>query len=762
MALRIEALFGLPSLLILAACASDARIERRSTEWDGLEPLDKIEQDGPWIRPRVEGPSARDASRGAEVLLPARATGAFRVTDRGTAVSIDVTPLGTTDVPGELTSDRVVYRKALGGRDDLRHLVTREGTEDSAVLDAPPAVPELRYAVHLGEAVAGLRLVANTLEFLDAEGAPRLRVAPPYVVGADGVRQDARLFVEGCAFDSSPAAPWGRRPTDPGRSVCAVAVGWGSGLPYPLLVDPLWQATGNMSVSRSMHTATIFSGGPLDGKVLVAGGMNSTCSQPNVCSIGPVSSTEVYDPDSGTWAATGSMNLVRSQHTATLLNTGKVLAVGPGGSPELYDAATGTWTFGSPLAFGEERFAHTASLLQDGRVFIAGGNNGTVLMPYLRFGTDFYDPASDTWSPGPALTRARIGHTAIVLMDGTVLIAGGTGGQTPTAAKVLGDVEIVAPAAPFSMPTASMSMPRSGHRAILLPDGTILVVGGGDPSFERYSPKSATWAPAGALVNDRARFTMDLLGNGGVLVAGGEIGAIFPSTELYDRTTEHSTVTDSLVTPRSLHTSTLLHDGTLLVAGGYKGNSASDQLTSSEIFTLSSAGMPCSEGQACTSGFCADGVCCDKGCNGPCRACSGAKGASHDGICEPVKLGTACGAPACAADTLTEARCDGAGECVDATQSCAPYICAGTQARCADACTSVDQCAPPNVCDWAGKCIVPPQLPPLAGGCVCRTSEAGVSDQDTPAVTLLSVALLLAGAGRRRTRSPRTRPAWCN
>ena len=85
------------------------------------------------------------------------------------------------------------------------------GVEDFVSFTARPATAEVAYDVAPGKGVSGLRLVGNTLELLDAGGVPRLRVAPPYVVGADGVQTDATLAVEGCAVDSDPSPPWGRR-----------------------------------------------------------------------------------------------------------------------------------------------------------------------------------------------------------------------------------------------------------------------------------------------------------------------------------------------------------------------------------------------------------------------------------------------------------------------------------------------------------------------------------------------------------------------
>ena len=105
------------------------------------------------------------------------------------------------------------------------------------------------------QGAAGLRLVGGTLEVLDAAGTPRLRVAPPYIVGADGASTDATLAVTGCAVDTNPAPPWGRAVTAPGARVCQVKVSWpGSGVAYPAILDPRWTTTGSMGTARQDHT----------------------------------------------------------------------------------------------------------------------------------------------------------------------------------------------------------------------------------------------------------------------------------------------------------------------------------------------------------------------------------------------------------------------------------------------------------------------------------------------------------------------------
>jgi hypothetical protein len=196
------------------------------------------------------------------------------------------------------------------------------------------------------------------------------------------------------------------------------------------LYDPAigsWSSTDPMTDARTGHTATLLS----NGKVLVASGDDDTVG---------LTSAELYDPASGHWSGTGSINTARRGHLATLLPNGKVLVEGgcTGGphtcsvansaelyDPNAYDTATGTMgTWTTTGSMSAMRVQHTATLLPNGKVMVAGGIQGIPLGAILS-SAELYDPATGTWSTTSSMTAARYALTATLLFNDTVLVAGG-------------------------------------------------------------------------------------------------------------------------------------------------------------------------------------------------------------------------------------------------------------------------------------------------------------------------------------------------
>ena len=354
--------------------------------------------------------------------------------------------------------------------------------------------------------------------------------------------------------------------------------------------------TGSMTVGREYHTATLLP----DGKVLIAGGW----VHGEVDDTADVASAELYDPGTGTFTATGSMNEAREQHTATLLANGTVLITGGFhyqewlASAELYDPRTGIFTVTGSLNVA--RAGHTATLLANGLVLIAGGYNGAIpatpqpIDPDAGFfytGTfpataELYDPGTGTFTATGSLNAARDGHTATLLPNGLVLIAGGNDGSSYL--QSLASAELYDLGAGTFTATASMVAPRAGHTATLLSNGTVLIAGGdnGEPeNAELFDPRVGTFAATGGMAVSRSNHTATLLSNGTVLVAGGSGGAgELASAELYDPEAARFVATGSMTGTRTLHTATLLQNGTVLIAGGVYGGSGGGWSASAELY----------------------------------------------------------------------------------------------------------------------------------------------------------------------------------
>jgi hypothetical protein len=344
-----------------------------------------------------------------------------------------------------------------------------------------------------------------------------------------------------------------------------------------------WSLTGSMNIPRHFHTAALLP----NGKVLVAGGVINSGGYG-----GYPSTTELYDPQTGTWSTTGSMRSGRLGHTATLLPDGKALVAGGhdgdevSATAELYDLSTSTWRAASNMNIA--RFWHTATLLPNGKVLVAGGSNqaGQILSS-----VELYDPHSDTWSTTNDLATASVWHTATLLPNGKVLVAGGR----DSGYGFLSTAQLYDPDTGAWTVTGSMRDARQYHTATLLPNGKVLVVGGDNSAnlwatSELYEPNTGTWSSTSNLNIARNSHTATLLPSGKVLVAGGGGGTVFPTlAELYNVSSGTWELAGTMTGSRFDHTATLLSDGRVLVAGGIPSIQLS--LSSSELYTPISYGI---------------------------------------------------------------------------------------------------------------------------------------------------------------------------
>jgi hypothetical protein len=346
--------------------------------------------------------------------------------------------------------------------------------------------------------------------------------------------------------------------------------------------------TGNMHLARSGHRATLLT----DGRVLV---------------VGSDGAAELFDPVSGTFSVTGSMTTARYGASFTLLANGRVLVVGgygPGtselprlASAEVYDPQTGSFTVTGSMSIG--RILHTATLLKDGRVLVAGGTDRRGGGGGATGSAEVYDPSAGTFSTTGSMNTDRAEHSATLLTSGEVLIAGGWNGHAADSAD---DppwdplfTELFDPSSGTFKYAASMSTTRIGHTATRLSDGKVLLLGGiptlqnvhSQPIGVRYAeifdPTTQTITGLGDLMISRDGYTVTLLQSGEILLVGGKIQDVpVPTAELLNPATGVVSATGGLGTPRVGHSATTLQDGRVLVTGGTDANGKA--LASAELY----------------------------------------------------------------------------------------------------------------------------------------------------------------------------------
>lgn len=484
---------------------------------------------------------------------------------------------GKTDgdtAEGEPLATAEVFDPAASGTDDTGAPV-RGGWEPADALvfaragHTATALPSGKVLVAGGDATGA------AVEIFDAS----LQVRPPSVVRLEPPTAPTSggnpVVITGAGFNGVTAVKFGDRDASYFREesstrIVATAPPQGAGTVHIMVATPggtsapnagsrftyheptgTWTATGAMFSPRVGHTATAL--GDAAGTVLIVGGSRTA---------------ELYDPASGRFQkARGEMKVARSGHTATLLGDGTVLVAGGGTKmAEVYAPATQTWSDAGEMK--RPRTGHTATLLPSGDILFVGGGDGTA---------ELYSPSNRRFEFAPrAPTESRTFHTATILPNGKVLLVGG---PSDTA-------EVYDPSdGSFTAVATRMTRARWRHTATALPGGNVLVLGGEEPNgtlvrtAELYQSGrwvKADWQPSSA----RSRHTATPLDDGRVLLAGGCCS--IASSEIHDPNSAEPVPAVDLLAARSGHRATRLADGRVLVTGGT--DISGTPLASAEVF----------------------------------------------------------------------------------------------------------------------------------------------------------------------------------
>ncbi|WP_080404928.1 kelch repeat-containing protein [Burkholderia ubonensis] len=344
-----------------------------------------------------------------------------------------------------------------------------------------------------------------------------------------------------------------------------------------------WQPAGTIPDGSGRYgaAATRMTGGPLDGRVLVAGGV------PLGSGATVLNTAAVYDPELNGWITTGSLTTARYYAAMVSLPDGKVLIAGGAGgaghtnplaSAEVYDPVARTWkTTENPMS--NPRVGLGMVVMADGKVLAIGGGNpygNSRLQANATNTVDVYDPQTNRWTAVRPMNEARVHPAATLLADGTVLVAGGYRGAA------LQSAELYDPKTDTWASIPSMAERRGWATATRLPGGSVLVTGGETSTSaaqvtvtagaELYDPVSKTWTSAGSLKEGRYAATATLLPDGRVMIAGGGVtngidGAL-ASVELYSPASNSWTELGDMSVARYDPEAVGLLDGSVLILGG--------------------------------------------------------------------------------------------------------------------------------------------------------------------------------------------------
>jgi N-acetylneuraminic acid mutarotase len=322
-------------------------------------------------------------------------------------------------------------------------------------------------------------------------------------------------------------------------------------------VDIAWSATDSMVGSRLQHSASVLD----DGRVLIAGGRDG------VENFEVLATAELLDPTAGSWMVAPAMNTARFQHAAMPLGDAVIVIGGGTDTSEIFSAASESWSSASAMAFA--RSGHAAAALLDGRILVAGGTDDSGSLS----AAEIYDPLADEWTMAAPMQQPRANAVAVTLDDGSVLVVGEPG------------AEIYDPSTDRWRSTSAIpASPTEGHAMARLGTGRVVVAGGRSgethlSALSIYDPASDAWESR-EMVQARAFARAEKDSDGDVLIIGGcdplhAFGFVERVTEAEIR------LAPAMARARCAHATGRLEDGRILAAGGV--HEAGDPLPTAEI-----------------------------------------------------------------------------------------------------------------------------------------------------------------------------------